>query len=126
MVPLHSNLLNFHFPFPPAASSIMPLLQDLGSSDACRIVIQLHTKNIPGNPQLRHMNVANAFLQEYYSRDFLQDTDYVHTPAQIDAPDTKCWVMIDINISQHSGKPLDDIPLYSFAVEFSGPVWYVL
>jgi hypothetical protein len=70
--------------------------------------------------------VTNAFLQERCSRDFLQDIDYLHTPAQIDASDAKCWVMIDVNAMQHPKKQLDDIPLYCFRVDFSDQTPYVL
>jgi hypothetical protein len=82
---------------------IIPLPDHLSDSDACRIVIQLCTKNIPGRPGLRHIKVTNAFFQERCLRDFLPDLDYVHTPAQVDAHDAKCWVMINVNTRDRNG-----------------------
>jgi hypothetical protein len=53
------------YPHPPTPTAVPSTNRlRLRWSDACRIVIQLRTKDVPGNPQLRHIKVTNAFLQE--------------------------------------------------------------
>lgn len=70
------------------------------------------------------MTVAAAFFKQFYGRGIL-GTDFVHTPSEIDHPNTTCYVMIDVNSGNYRDESLDRIPLECFKITYSGLDAYV-
>jgi hypothetical protein len=52
--------------------------------EAIRFCFSFKAQDIPGEPGARSITAANAFMQQFFERDFNWQTDYVYTPAGID------------------------------------------
>ena len=86
-------------------------------SSPCRIVIRLLTDDIDGVPQSRHTTVAEELLKRHYTRAFDPNHDYIHCPPQIDSPNTKCFVFVDLDASSHRDLTPGQVPLCCFRAE---------
>jgi len=64
-----------------------------------RVFIRFRSDDVPGNPQERHMTLAESFYSTLLHRSFDEQFDYLHVPANIDSSNEKCWMIIDFNVS---------------------------
>jgi len=85
----------------------------------CRLVIHILTDDIGGDSCARHITVARAAFTNLSDRAFDDSKDFVHCPAEIDAPSKKCFIFIDVNAVSAMDVGLDQVPIscYSAVVE---------
>lgn len=85
----------------------------------CRIVIKLCTDDIGGVPQARHTTITEEFLKCNFTRALDQANDYIHCPAQIDQPNTRCFVFIDLESTNNAELTPSQVPLLCYRAQKS-------
>lgn len=66
----------------------------------------------------RCTTLAETFFLQKIGRPYEIDRDYVHDPAIIYRPNTKCFMLIDCSVE--NGANAQEIPILSYRVHFSG------
>lgn len=64
---------------------------------------KFNAQSIPGEPSARSITIANAFIRQYFNRDFSWEADYVYYPAGIYSVDERKIMMLFmfLDVSKH-------------------------
>lgn len=89
-----------------------------------RVFLRFNANDVPGNPQRRHMTLSERFFSADLGRYFNNEIDWIHVPANIDEPDAKCWMILDLNAVENVAR-VDQLPIRVFRVKYSDTTPYV-
>ena len=84
-----------------------------------RFCFRVRVEDLPGPPCGRSITLANDFLSRNFRRTFSWDSDYPHTPVNIDGIG-KAWILLDVATNVEPKPDLRDVNLKIFRVNGIG------
>lgn len=86
------------------------------SNSPIRVFLKFKADDIPGIPQRRYTTLSESFFLDDLGRNFDDETDWIHVPANIDEPGAKCWMIMDFN--KDVTVNLDNVPIRCYRVSY--------
>lgn len=94
------------------------ILLEMDLEKPLRVALKFKVQDIPGDPPSRRANVvADAFLNEFFKRNFCFGNDWMHVPCNIDAIAGSTIFVLDINAKNNITVTADSVPLKCYLVK---------